>query len=77
MFFPGVSRLKARLLRKTNISTELAGGEQRLDGGAEAHNVEHGARRETLQCHRHGILWKQERADRMEPDQRTCLNVKT
>ena len=48
--------IKARLLSKTNISAELAGGEQRLDGGAEAHNVEHCARRETLQCDHHGIL---------------------
>lgn len=43
---------------KANISAELAGGEQGLDGGAEAHDVEHGARRETLQCHHHGFLWK-------------------
>lgn len=35
-------------LVEANISAGLAGGEQRLDGGAEAHNVELGARRETL-----------------------------
>lgn len=67
----------AKSLYKANISAELAGGEQRLDGGAEAHDVEHGARRETLQCHHHGFLWKQEETDRMGPDQCTYLNLKT
>lgn len=58
---------------ETNISAELAGGEQGLDGGAKANNVEHGARRETLQCYHHGVLWKQEGTDRMEQHQRTQL----
>lgn len=30
---------------KTNISAELAGGEQGLNGGTKAHDVEHSARR--------------------------------
>lgn len=37
-----------RLLCNTNICAQLAGGEERLDGGAKTHNVELGARRETL-----------------------------
>lgn len=43
----------------TNISAQLAGGEERLDGGAKTHNVELGARREALQCDHHGFLLKQ------------------
>lgn len=58
----------------TYIIAGLAGGEQRLDGGAEAHDVEHGARGETLQCHHHGILQKQEGTG---PDQSMCNNLMT
>lgn len=46
------------LLCNTNISAQLAGGEERLDVGAKTHNVELGARREALQCNHHGILLK-------------------
>lgn len=44
----------------TNISAELAGAEKRLDSGAKANNVQHGAGRETLQRQQHGFLQKQQ-----------------
>lgn len=51
---------------KTNIGAEFAGGEQGLDGGAKAHDVEQGASRETLQSHDHALLRKCKRISRME-----------
>lgn len=49
------------LLHDANISALLAGGEERLDGGAEAHNVELCASRETFQCDHHGFLERKTR----------------
>lgn len=63
---------------EANVSAELAGGEQGLDGRAEADDVEHGAGRETLQRHHHGFLWeKQKVRDRMGSFQCMHLNLKT
>lgn len=43
-----LSPFHERLLCNTNICAQLAGSEEGLDGGAKTHNVELGARRETL-----------------------------
>lgn len=48
---------KVRSVFEAHVGAESAGGEQRLDGGSKAHNVEHGSRRKTLQCYHHGFLW--------------------
>lgn len=45
-------------MSKAHIGAELAGGEQRFDGGPETQDVDHCAIRDAFQCQNHGNLQK-------------------
>ena len=59
----------------THVVAELAGGEQGLDGGPKAHDVEHGARGQALQGDHHALLYQHHNTQRSVQTAHTSLDT--